>query len=372
METLGLKHRFLQTLQSRKKSGMSMYEDHRGKYKRTSKFSEADRDLVISDINLYPRDVSHYGRGKSSKEYLSPDLSINRMHKAFIKKHSDSVATYKFYRKIFVLFKPKLSFSRPRVDTCSNCDKLNCRIKANTPDSSRASVILQMHHRAYRRALNEMNNDHTEAEHPECDTLVLSMDLQQVIQLPTLTHTEMYYSRQLNFYNFGVHVANNDSAFLCIWHEGQASRGSNEMTSCLLKLVNDGLLQKTKLVLWSDNCAGQNKNRTMLFLMIWLVSNGLFQEIQQKFLLKGHSFLTCDRDFGHIEKRKRKQLICTPKDLCNLISTAKFVHPLTPVQLHSHSFFNLMQVADTLIDTKKIAISKACAFRISAENPTNV
>ena len=31
-----------------------------------------------------------------------------------------------------------------------------------------------------------------------------------------------------------------------------------------------------------------------------------------------------------------------------------------------------MQVADTLIDTKKIAISKACAFRISAENPTNV
>lgn len=62
-----------------------MYEDHCGKYKRTSNFSEANRDLVISDINLYPRHVSHYGRGKSSKEYLSPDLSINWMHKAFIK-----------------------------------------------------------------------------------------------------------------------------------------------------------------------------------------------------------------------------------------------------------------------------------------------
>lgn len=74
---------------------------------------------------------------------------------------------------------------------------------------------------------------------------------------------------------------------------------------CVLKTLLSGFTKKQKLVVWSDNCVGQNKNKMLLFLWIYLVTKGYFQEINQKFLVSGHSFLSCDRDFAHIEKRKR-------------------------------------------------------------------
>lgn len=74
MTTFGLKHRFVQTLQSRIKKGISLYKDQRGINDRQSKFTENNRTMVIADINTYPRDISHYGRQKSKKECLSTDI----------------------------------------------------------------------------------------------------------------------------------------------------------------------------------------------------------------------------------------------------------------------------------------------------------
>ncbi|XP_050523772.1 uncharacterized protein LOC126895671 [Daktulosphaira vitifoliae] len=76
---LGVKHRFLQTLQSKKKQGLSVYKDARlGNPKRKS-FSNENRQQIIDHINSFPRNASHYGRYKSKKEYLSPDLNYSRL-----------------------------------------------------------------------------------------------------------------------------------------------------------------------------------------------------------------------------------------------------------------------------------------------------
>lgn len=39
---------------------------------------------------------------------------------------------------------------------------------------------------------------------PDSDTLNVVMDLQKVFFLPKLSHSNMYYSRQLSCYNFGI------------------------------------------------------------------------------------------------------------------------------------------------------------------------
>nr|CAI5841801.1 unnamed protein product [Callosobruchus analis] len=52
---------------------------------KTSKFSENDRNAIRDHVNSLPRDVGHYTRAKSDKEYLSPDLNLHRLFKAFIK-----------------------------------------------------------------------------------------------------------------------------------------------------------------------------------------------------------------------------------------------------------------------------------------------
>lgn len=70
-----------------------------------------------------------------------------------------------------------------------------------------------------------------------------------------------------------------------------------------------------KLVLWSDNCAEQNKNQYVLCMFLMLVAKGYFDEIVHKFPVCGHTFLSCDRDFALIEKKKRKSTPQVPRDL---------------------------------------------------------
>lgn len=127
------------------------------------------------------------------------------------------------------------------------------------------------------------------------------MDLQQVLFLPTLTHSSMYYLHQMSNYNLCTHFHDGVS-MTNLWHEGQSGRGGNEVASCVFRAVTSVHPTKNCLTVWIDNCCGQNKNKMMLFL--WM-SIGLYKEVNHKFLVSGHSFLDCDRDFALIEKWKR-------------------------------------------------------------------
>lgn len=52
---------------------------------------------------------------------------------------------------------------------------------------------------------------------------------------------------------------------MCLWHEGVARRGGNKISSCFLSALNMGIMRnKNKLIIWSENCAAQNKNRMMV------------------------------------------------------------------------------------------------------------
>lgn len=80
--------------------------------------------------------------------------------------------------------------------------------------------------------------------------------------------------------------------------------GGNEVASCVFRALKE-IESSDKLTAWSDNCCGQNKNKMLVFLWIYLACIGMCTEINHKLLVGGHSFLNCDRDFAVIEKRKR-------------------------------------------------------------------
>lgn len=100
-----------------------------------------------------------------------------------------------------------------------------------------------------------MKNQTADAQLPGSDKCCISFDIQQVLFVPTLTHSDMFYLSQLSCYNLGIHLSDSTHAFMCMWHEGVSGRGGNEVASTLLKLLNSGVTQK-HLLLWSDNCAG--------------------------------------------------------------------------------------------------------------------
>ncbi|KAJ8928745.1 hypothetical protein NQ314_018649 [Rhamnusium bicolor] len=359
----------LENLVKKKKLGYSTYTDLRKNNRRNIKYTEEHSHLIHEHINSFPRSERHYCRKKSTKEYLSPDLNINRLYRAFIQKYPKTNISSKHYRKIFKKDFPHLSFKHPRQDTCKTCDLLNCKVKSG---ENGAKMKLELHHRKVESALSYMKHDHTISQQVNSETCTIFIDLQQVLFVPTLTHSDMFYMRQLSCYNFCVHVGDTSSAYMCIWHEGIASRGGNEIISCLLKVINSGITSKKNLCIWCDNCTGQNKNRMMIFLFIFMVSVGLFDSVEQKFLISGHSYLPCDRDFAHIEKRKKVTRALVPDDLCKMIREARHDNKFNVVSMELENFLNIQRACDALINTTKLNIKKASWIKIESSNPAVV
>lgn len=369
MNVFGVTQKRLVVLIKKKKMGDTTFIDRRSNNK-PSKFTENDRKLIHQHINSIPRDVSHYSRARSGKEYLSPDLNIHRLYKAFLTKNKESSVSYKFYRGVFKRDFPNLSFHRPRVDTCHTCDRLNCEAKQTSSAGCSAKNQLELHHRKVQQCLKYMKDQTTNSQLPGSDKCCISFDLQQVLFVPTLTHSDMFYLSQLSCYNLGIHLSDSNHAFMCMWHEGVSGRGGNEVASTLLKLLNSGVTQKKHLLLWSDNCAGQNKNRMVIFVLVFLALHEVFETIEYNFLISGHSFMACDRDFALIEKRKRVMKAMVPNDLHDVITSAKYDPPFEVIDMSVNGFWDIKEAADTFLNTKALNISKAVLIKIDHRNPT--
>ncbi|CAG9830117.1 unnamed protein product [Diabrotica balteata] len=177
------------TIVKKKKSGDYIYTDKRGGAK-MFKFTVHDRRLVKQHINSFPRDVSHYNRLKSDKEYLSSDLNVHRLFRAFQEKNPCTHISHKFYRSVFLKDFPNLSFRRPRVDTCKTCDQLSISTKSSDPATKKTGTTkLELHHRQVEAVFASIKSDFIRSTLPVSDTCTITMDLQKVFSLPKLTHS---------------------------------------------------------------------------------------------------------------------------------------------------------------------------------------
>lgn len=179
----------------------------------------------------FPREESHYTRNKNNKEFLSPDLNISRLHSAYKIQNPDSNVSIKFYRRTFQKYFPTLSFRRPRTDTCMTCDRLHMQEKDKTIAGLNATKQKELHLRKAEKAKTMIYKNMKDAQEPNSNMLVLCMNLEKVLFVLTLTHSQMYYSRQLLVYNLCLHVGDTGKSYMCVWHEGIAGCGANEIIS---------------------------------------------------------------------------------------------------------------------------------------------
>ncbi|KAJ8970306.1 hypothetical protein NQ314_001299 [Rhamnusium bicolor] len=227
----------LEVIIRKRKMGDTFYKDRRTNNKK-SKFSEVDREQIRQHILSIPREVSHYNLTKSTKEYLSPDLNINRLYRAFLEKFRSTAVSYKYYRSIFIKDFPNLSFHCPRVDTCRTCDRLQCEIAGN---SNTAKTQLELHHRKVEFSSLSMKND---------------------------------------FFN--------------------------------------------------------------------------------------------DRDFALIEKKKRLMKAFVPKDLHEVVTSARYNPPFEVIDMEIHGFWDIKSLAEEFLNTTKVNITKSVCIRIEKECPFKI
>lgn len=143
---------------------------------------------------------------------------------------------------------------------------------------------------------------------------IYSFDCQKNLLLPKIPPDQAayYYARQFYFYNFGICEGTSkdpqslDKIFLYTWTEAYRPKGSDEIASAVYhKLTNSDLSEYETVRLFTDGCGGQNKNTTMIgMLMKWLVSTAPqnIQEVQLFFPGPGHSYMPPDSFWAHRER----------------------------------------------------------------------
>lgn len=320
------------------------------------KMEPARRTLVMEHIQMFPKYTSHYSRKSNlNTRYLSPELNVKKMFSLYKEYCTEKDATpvkESYYRYIFNT-QFNLRFHRPNSDTCSKCDTYENIIKHSQDEIKIKEVQIkqEVHHKKAEKALATKKSDVLN-NRDSADTCVICFDLQQALPTPLITTSKVFYLRQLWTYNFCVHNLVTGKSHMYVWNETVASRGSQEIGSCLIRFINVLPDNITRIIAYSDSCGGQNKNKNIAKLFMFLVKSTKIQEIHHKFLEPGHTFMECDQDFGIIEKVKRKiPQIFIPEHWRTVIqeSSKKF----TVHEMKRENFYNFAQLNQIISDPKK-------------------
>nr|CAH7753316.1 unnamed protein product [Callosobruchus chinensis] len=331
-------------------------KDERGKSGGKKKINEETISKIIEHIKKFPTYVSQYSRSETEAKFLPYDLTESKMYELYIEENNPKVS-FQFFKNIFYT-NFNLRRKPPIKDTCNKCDMYSAQLK-NLQNGSQIQVLNDEHDHhleSAQLARNQMKKDLKEAStNPLLETL--SYDMEKVFGLPKLPTNIVYYKRQLNIYNEGIHSGSNNTAYCFLWREGVAGRGAQEVGSCLKKFIDLHLKQGVEnLILWSDSCGGQNRNiKIVLMLKAVLMNHPTLKTIFLKYLESGHSFLPNDTDFGQIERALKNQV--------RLYTLDDFVSVIQNCKKHNKFVINLMEPDDfySTGDLEKQITNRKCS-----------
>lgn len=341
-----------------RKEQVDLLKDRRGRHVPGNK---VDDTHVLKHINSFPAYTSHYSRTcNPRRKYLNPDLNIKKMYELYISQCEDEnivPVKEKYYYWVFST-KFNLHFKAPSKDTCSTCDSLQIKIESSDSERMRtAKSEKDAHLQKAEQARSHMTADRTAVSE---ERFVFSFDLEKALAFPKLTTSVAYYKRNLYVYNFGCHDFNKNISHMFVWPETEGSRGSQEISSCLVKYIKTCAKNVKTIITYSDSCTGQNRNiKTVLSLLRLLLSTEICAEsIEMKFLVSGHSYLPNDAQFAIIESQAKKiQNIFSPDDWYNIIKTSKKKLPFHMVQMTHQDFLSTSSLENAIIN-RKVTVTK--------------
>ncbi|KAJ4437340.1 hypothetical protein ANN_17479 [Periplaneta americana] len=340
--------------------------DQRGKHSnRWNHISDEKIEAVHDHIKTISTYQSHYSRTQNPKcVYFDCNLNISSLYSDFFIQYCEEngiepVSEDKYRRIFFENY--IIGFKLPKSDTCKTCDQLHEVIQSESStekEKREASKEKDSHLRrtdAVREKLKEMSA--LAKEHPE-EVHVISIDLQQTLLTPKLSCGPAFYLRKLWTYNVGIHECGQNVGYMFVWDETVGARESDEIGSCLFKYITSRNIHCQKLVVFSDNCGGQNKNYNIVALYNYLISQCHLTEIEHYYLISGHTFLPSDRDFAKIEKYHTRHE-------CNVYTPDQWIDIITKSSLKR----NIISQKKNCNDGKEVLFKDAICIWFEKNSP---
>ena len=151
-------------------------------------------------------------------------------------------------------------------------------------------------------------------------------------------------------------------------------KGANLIISTLHHFFQTHRIGEKSVHLHADNCAGQNKNRFMMYYLMWRVRTGLHEEVTISFLPVGHTKFSPDWCFGLMKQCFRRTKIVDLDDIANCVSLSSSVNvPQLVGSLDGTTFvptYNWSEYfEDRTIKTALKGITQMQHFRFSSSSP---
>ena len=380
LRTLDISDKMIRCTLARKVHGSFEGTDKRGKHTPANKTTEEKTDYIKRHIESFPVMQSHYKRKDSQRLFLSQDLSINKMYELYkVKCQADAVqpASQITYRRVFCS-QYNYSFHKPKKDSCEQCNAYQEKERVNIiTDTDKEKQQEHLKNKDRARQEKEMDKQKGKADK---SIFAATFDLEAVLYTPCSTVSQIFYKRKLACYNLSVYDLGTKDGTCYLWDESQGARGSAEIGSCLLTHLECLPNCVKHVILYSDCCAGQNRNQYIAASLLYFVKSagrGNIEVIEQKFLESGHTQMECDSMHAAIEHAKRRTSIYIPSQWDTVMHMARKKNPYTVVPLRFNQFYDLHKLTKEHYGNFKVATDgskvnwtkiKVLRFEKQAEN----
>ncbi|CAG9787526.1 unnamed protein product [Diatraea saccharalis] len=373
VDTLGVSPKYVSYTLANASYGLSK-EEGRGKTIPKNKTPPLVKESAINFIKSLPALPSHYCRKDSTRLYLPTELknikNLYRIYKESKTSEGIDVVGEKIFREIFKK-EFNIGFHVPKKDKCVKClhfenqnEKENSEMISHLKEKKSSKDRLDFH-----RKLSKKNKT----------MICTSFDLQKVLNTPHGENMLLFYSRKYAVYNLCFYESGTRNGFCYTWGETEGKRGGNEIATILQKYIAevDSRGSVTNLILYSDSCPGQNKNKLVLAaLHNALLQTKHIETIQINYLLPGHTEMTVDSIHATIENSVRNNTIWAPSQWPTVFQLARrepapyYVKTLTHNDFMNYEEFSEKYFKGNL--TGKISKIRVATFKKSSPNVMTV
>jgi len=273
----------------------------------------------------------------NTKEDKDPDLlwlPACFTRSSILKMYSKQHPNYSISRTAFCLLlknEPRLQqikIRSSRTDMCDFCELQKRKIAGtklhDEVKTEKLTAELLAHQKLYQgeRTLYNSEREHSILHRKEfrkgkrkIDECIehISMDYGQSIAVPHTTDQlgGTFYLHMRNFLLFGIFSVLDNIQLCYTYDEREAAKGANEVISFLHDFLANRKIKTPNVRIHADNCRGQNKNKYMMWYLVWLVSTGRLKRAEIKFMIKGHTHFIVDSGIGHTKREfRRSDVFC--------------------------------------------------------------
>jgi len=210
---------------------------------------------------------------------------------------------YTYYKTRFPYYKQL----NKKTDFCDQCCRLKQAIvdrKSTQENKDQAKINLEEHRKLYTEA-RQTYTEHRKKTAFEDGWIVISLDYAENLFVPHLPVQPgaFYFHTRRKVELFGItNEATNIQANFLIDEPFRVKKGPNSVISMLDYYIRTFISPGSNLIIYCDNCGGQNKNQYLIGYLAYIVKVlKILKRVELYFLVVGHTKFAPDSHFGTIK-----------------------------------------------------------------------